>query len=64
MAKDLLDNRELISEHPFVRALVDSLNDVRDYSFDEPADERLDEIVEPEACSSILDADSSQRKCI
>gem|GEM_PF-2862231 len=64
MYRDLLENQERIVNHPFVRSLVDDVAPVVDYAFDEPEDERLDEIAAPELMHSILDADSSQRKCI
>lgn len=64
MYRDLLENEELVVNHPLVRALVDGVEQDDDYFFDEPSDDCLDEIAPPEDFHSILDADSSQRRCI
>lgn len=64
MYRDLLENQEAIAAHPFVHALVGGVEEVPDYCFEEPPDDRLDELAPPETMHSILDADSSQRKCI
>ena len=64
MYRDLLQNEAIIADHEFVRALVDNVDEKPDYSFDPPSDEELDRAVKPEQMLSILDADSSQRKCI
>jgi very-short-patch-repair endonuclease len=64
MYRDLVDNEDAIAEHDFVRALVDNVSEKHDFSFDAPSDEELDEVIVPEQMYSILDADSSQRKCI
>lgn len=64
MYRDLLENEDKVCEHDFVRALTDGVTPEKDYAFEEPPEERLDELAPPEHAHCVLDADSSQRKCI
>ena len=65
MFRDLLENAELIAEHPVVNALADPTSDASDrLAFDPVPDDRLDEEAPPEEMASVLPADSSQRRCI
>lgn len=64
--RDLREHQELLLAHPLVQlmALGDSAPSAGSYSFDVIDDEELDRVVEPEDLMSILDADSTQRRCI
>ncbi|GAA1568557.1 DUF3320 domain-containing protein [Kribbella karoonensis] len=64
--RDLKEHQELLLAHPLVQmmALGDSAPSAGSYSFDVIEDEELDHVVEPEDLMSILDADSTQRRCI
>ncbi|WP_238419492.1 DUF3320 domain-containing protein [Gordonia sp. 'Campus'] len=66
MYQDLLENADRIAGHDMVRLLAlgpDSPSSSA-YGFDEPPLEGLDERKPPESMFTILDADSSQRRCI
>lgn len=66
MYKDLLDNEEIIVNHPVIRALanVDPTTQSDEFQFDpvDPAD--IDEVAPPERTPLVLDADSSQRAAV
>lgn len=66
MYKDLLDNQEVISDHPVVQALAngDPTSQTDEFQFDpiDPAD--IDETAPPEKTPFVLDADSSQRAAV
>jgi hypothetical protein len=64
MYRDLLANEDAVSAHDIVRALALGPSAVEDFGFDQIPDEKLDEVAPPESMASILDADSTQRKCI
>ncbi len=65
MFRDLLENAELIAEHPVVNALADPSSDAGEQlAFDPVPDDRLDVEAPPEEMGSVLPADSSQRRCI
>ncbi|TCC55116.1 DUF3320 domain-containing protein [Kribbella pittospori] len=64
--RDLMDHQDVLLAHPMVQmvALGDSAPSAGDYSFEVIEDDELDRVVEPEKLMSILDADSTQRRCI
>ncbi|MBJ7289171.1 DUF3320 domain-containing protein [Williamsia sp.] len=66
MYQDLLANSAEIAEHGMVQllALGPEAPSHDDYGFDELSLDGLDEAKPPESMFSILDADSSQRRCI
>lgn len=66
MYRDLLDNDEVIAEHPIVRILALGTDnpDAGEFGFEIVDDSELDHIVEPEQMVTIRDADSTQRRCI
>lgn len=65
MYRDLVDNEELILEHPLIQALGGvSAGPDDTMVLDLPDDADLDEAAPPEGFASILDADSTQRRCI
>jgi hypothetical protein len=65
MYRDLLDNLEVVAEHPLVTALTDSEASVPQLgSIEIPTEDRMDEVAPPEQGRSILDADASQRRAI
>ncbi|MBY4575288.1 hypothetical protein ACN94_17135 [Gordonia paraffinivorans] len=66
MYQDLLENAEQIAGNDMVQllALGPDAPSATAYDFDEPPLEGLDELKPPESMYTILDADSSQRRCI
>jgi hypothetical protein len=64
MYKDLLENEDQISNNDMVRALAGDDAGSEKYQIDRIPFDELDEAVEPETLSSILDADATQRACI
>jgi hypothetical protein len=66
MYRDLLDHEEIIAEHAAITALATGGRgeEIREFLFDEIADEHLDAIAPPETTPLVLDADSSQRTAI
>ena len=66
MYRDLLRNETRIMDHPMIRALAESKPDPELYgSFNSvPSEKELDSARDPRESFSVLDADSSQRKCI
>lgn len=66
MHRDLLRNEARIAEHPMIQALAESRPAAEIYdSFNSvPAESELDSARHPSESFSVLDADSSQRKCI
>jgi len=66
MYKDLLDNEEVIANHPVVQALanIDPTKQTDGFQFEpiDPAD--IDEAAPPEKTPLVLDADSSQRAAV
>lgn len=64
MYRDLLANEEAVSTHPIVWTLALGPDATDDLSFDPIPDKDLDEAASPETMASILDADSTQRKCV
>jgi hypothetical protein len=64
MFRDLLDNEGSIAAHPLVRALALGRDSAPDFDFEPIAEADLDRKEPPEQVVSVLDADSTQRKCI
>ena len=66
MYRDLTDNKDKLAEHPIVQllSLGPEAPTAGDYGFDEMSLEGLDDKRPPEQMFSILDADSTQRRCI
>ena len=66
MYQDLLENADRIAGHDMVQllALGPDAPSSSAYGFDEPSLDGLDEHKPPESMFTILDADSSQRRCI
>jgi hypothetical protein len=65
MYRDLLDNEELVVQHPIVRSLArKALLPELDIPGDAPTAATLDEAQPPVDSLSILDADASQRLCV
>lgn len=66
MYRDLLKNEERVAAHPLVRGLARRERDatVSDGFSEVPSLDQLDEAQAPHDSHSILDADSSQRRCI
>jgi very-short-patch-repair endonuclease len=65
MYRDLVNNAGLISDHPVVRMMgLGSSATFEQPDFRHYADNELDVVVPPEDLASILDADSTQRRCI
>lgn len=66
MYRDLLEHEDLIAGHPLIQALAlgNDAPERDDLAFEEPPDDSLDEVAPPEQFVSVLDADSTQRKCI
>lgn len=62
MYRDLLENEEIILSDPFINALLGGAG--AEYAFEPVGDEALDEAAPPESTIAILDADSTQRRCI
>jgi len=64
MYQDLRANVEQIGNSMLVRAIADDEAAGESLAFDEIQDEQLDDVAPPEELYSILDADSTQRRCI
>jgi very-short-patch-repair endonuclease len=67
MYQDLLQNEEMILEHPLIRAVAlgpDSGLPDDLIGFEPPGLDRIDEVQLPERTPLVLDADASQRQCI
>lgn len=65
MYRDLLTNRKEIAEHPLVQiAAIGSSAGADRFDFVPPTEDELETLLPPEDLVSILDADSTQRKCI
>jgi len=66
MYRDLLDNEEKIAAHPLVRAigLGPMIAAADDFAFVPTPEDQLDEVAPPEMMVSVLDCDSTQRRCI
>lgn len=65
MYRDLLDNEELVAEHPMVEVLALGPETNVDFTFEPVPEEKLDEYDGgPEELVSIIDADSTQRQSI
>lgn len=66
MYADLLKNAEALLRHDIVRTLGLSahVESGVDLGFDPVPEERLDEVAPPETTPLIIDADSSQRRCV
>jgi len=64
MYRDLKDNEERIAGHQAVRAMALGAAAGKAFDFEPIDDSQLDAIAPPEDTVTILDADSSQRKCI
>jgi very-short-patch-repair endonuclease len=65
MYRDLLDNLEVISEHPLVRSLAGDTSAREAVAVSElPDEQEVDEFAPPEQARTILDADASQRRAI
>jgi len=66
MYRDLLDNEELVVNHPAVRAMAtqDASAQTESFSFEAISAEDIDRVAPPEDTPLVLDADSSQRACI
>ena len=67
MYRDLLENEDVICEHPAVAAFASGAREIghgAGFYFDEIPDHLIDEEAPAEAVPTILDADSSQRACI
>lgn len=66
MYKDLADNEAQILASPLIQAMVlgPDAGQEDNLAFELADDASLDDLVPPETLHSILDADSSQRKCI
>lgn len=65
MYRDLLDNIDVIAEHPLVQSLAGEPPDLDDAEVgDLPDEQDVDEFAPPEQALTILDADASQRRAI
>lgn len=66
MYRDLLDNEELLLQHPIVQllGLGTEAPSSASFDFDPPDEDEMDEAAPPEGLVSIRDADASQRRCI
>jgi hypothetical protein len=64
MYQDLLVNEEQILASLLVRALSGDQSNTEEFGFEFVPDREIDKRIPPEALSSILDADSTQRRCI
>ena len=66
MYRDLLDNEELVAQHPIIRSIAqrELAEDLPGQGLEIPALADLDEVQPPESDYSILDADATQRRCI
>jgi hypothetical protein len=64
MYQDLLVNEEQILASLLVRALCGDQSNTEEFGFEFVPDEEIDKRIPPEDLSSILDADSTQRRCI
>lgn len=66
MYKDLLDNEEVIANHPVVQALanIDPTRQTEEFQFDPLDPAVIDEAAPPEKTPLVLDADSSQRAAV
>ena len=64
MYQDLRSNMAQVLLSVLVRALAGDDEQSESFAFDEIPDDELDDAVPPETLSSILDADSTQRRCI
>ncbi|MFM1723907.1 DUF3320 domain-containing protein [Rhodococcus sp. PAM 2766] len=64
--RDLQNNAAAVADHPMVQLLAvgPDAPAAGDFAFDPVPVDRLDDISPPEQMFSILDADSSQRRCI
>lgn len=66
MYADIRDNAEMIAQHPVIRTLAGEADEAiaDSLAFEETPDALIDTLHPPETCHSVLDADSTQRKCI
>lgn len=66
MYRDLLDNEEVLAQHPLIQALAlcAEAPGVPDSYFEPVPEDQLDTVGPPEDLLSVVDADSSQRQCI
>jgi hypothetical protein len=66
MFRDLLDNEEAIVGHSVVRSLAEKrlVDELTPEKVEIPALDELDEVQSPQTDLAILDADSTQRRCI
>jgi len=65
MYRDLLDNIEVIAEHPLVRSLAGDASATDAITMSElPEEQDIDDVSPPEQARTILDADASQRRAI
>ncbi|WP_322544830.1 DUF3320 domain-containing protein [Rhodococcoides fascians] len=66
MYRDLASNRDVVARHPIVQllSLGPQAPSAGNYGFTPLALETLDEVKPPEELFSILDADSTQRRCV
>lgn len=66
MYRDLVDNEERVVSSRLVQAvgLGPDFPHPEDFSFEPVGDDSLDEVAPPEHLVNILDADSSQRRCV
>jgi DNA polymerase III delta prime subunit len=62
--QDLLDNAQRMAEHPLVRALAGVPSSETFARIEAPDEHELDEVPPPEEAFHVLDADSSQRRCL
>ena len=69
MYRDLVDNAEIVAAHPLIRTLAlkaenaDSATD-RNLDFTPVSDAELDDVAPPETAPLVINADSSQRRCV
>ena len=64
MYRDLKDNEEIICSHDLIEALTLGPDAGGGLAFDTVSEAQLDDDAPPEGLASILDADSTQRRCI
>lgn len=69
MYRDLVENAEVVATHPLIRVLGLKAENAdpaaeRDLDFSPVPDAELDEVAPPETAPLVINADSSQRRCV